>query len=64
MDGLEFLLEVRNIDLIAKVPVLILTTETKPELKEVAKELHVAGWIVKPFNPKQLSKLYAECRIR
>jgi len=37
-----------------KIPVLMLTTETKDELKQKGKELGLTGWIVKPFNPAQL----------
>ena len=54
MNGLEFLKELRNIEITKKVPVLMLTTETKDELKQQGKALGLTGWIVKPFNPAQL----------
>ncbi|NWF65935.1 MAG: response regulator [Campylobacterales bacterium] len=54
MNGLEFLKELRQIDDTKKTPVLMLTTETKQELKEQGKALGLTGWIVKPFNPAQL----------
>ncbi len=54
MNGLEFLKEARTMDETKKTPILMLTTETKPELKEQGKALGLTGWIVKPFNPAQL----------
>ena len=54
MNGLEFLKEFRDLPDGKKTPVLMLTTETKPELKQQSKALGLTGWIVKPFNPTQL----------
>ncbi len=54
MNGLEFLAELRKEEAGKKIPVLMLTTETKDELKQQGKALGLTGWIVKPFNPDQL----------
>ncbi len=54
MNGLEFLAELRKEEAGKKIPVLMLTTETKDELKQQGKALGLTGWIVKPFNPSQL----------
>lgn len=54
MNGMEFLQEVRKIPSTSRTPVLMLTTETKDELKMQGKALGLTGWIVKPFNPTQL----------
>lgn len=54
MNGLEFLQALRGVDATKKTPVLMLTTETKDELKQQGKALGLTGWIVKPFNPAQL----------
>lgn len=54
MNGLEFLQALRGVDSTKKTPVLMLTTETKDELKQQGKALGLTGWIVKPFNPAQL----------
>ena len=54
MNGLEFLEAFRGLHDGKKIPVLMLTTETKPELKQQGKALGLTGWIVKPFNPTQL----------
>lgn len=54
MNGLEFLKELRFVEATKKTPVLMLTTETKDDLKQQGKALGLTGWIVKPFNPTQL----------
>lgn len=54
MDGLTLLGEIRKIPLYAKTPILMLTTETKEELRVKGKELGASGWIVKPCEPEKL----------
>lgn len=56
MNGFEFLQELRKLDETKRTPVLMLTTETKAELKQQGKALGLTGWIVKPFNPAQLKQ--------
>ena len=56
MNGLEFLHAMRKIEATKTTPVLMLTTETKTELKQQGKALGLTGWIVKPFNPAQLKQ--------
>lgn len=54
MNGMEFLSELRKIQSTSRTPVLMLTTETKDELKAQGKALGLTGWVVKPFKPSQL----------
>lgn len=54
MNGFEFLQELRKHPATMRTPVLMLTTETRDELKAQGKALGLTGWIVKPFNPAQL----------
>ena len=56
MNGLEFLKELRAVTATSRTPTLMLTTETKAELKQQGKALGLTGWIVKPFNPAQLKQ--------
>ena len=56
MNGFEFLKELREVPATKRTPTLMLTTETKPELKQQGKALGLTGWIVKPFNPAQLKQ--------
>ncbi len=56
MNGFEFLQELRKVEATKRTPCLMLTTETKAELKQQGKALGLTGWIVKPFNPAQLKQ--------
>ncbi|WBU61225.1 response regulator [Paracoccus albus] len=54
MDGFGFITEVRQIDRLRATPILMLTTESAPELKARARKAGATGWIVKPFDPQKL----------
>ena len=56
MNGFEFLEGLRKVPATQRTPCLMLTTETKAELKQKGKALGLTGWIVKPFNPAQLKQ--------
>jgi len=56
MNGFEFLQALREVPATKRTPCLMLTTETKAELKQQGKALGLTGWIVKPFNPAQLKQ--------
>lgn len=54
MNGIEFIKELRKLPSGAGVPVIMLTTETKPEMKEAGKAAGATGWINKPFDSATL----------
>jgi two-component system chemotaxis response regulator CheY len=54
MNGFEFLEALREIESVKRVPTLMLTTESRDEMKQRGKKLGLTGWIVKPFNADQL----------
>lgn len=54
MDGITLLGELRKIPAHASTPILMLTTETKDELRAKGKELGASGWVVKPCEPDKL----------
>ncbi|MGI3164906.1 response regulator [Pseudooceanicola sp. 200-1SW] len=56
MDGFGFIDAVREQDEHRATPILVLTTESAPELKMRAREAGATGWIVKPFDPAKLVK--------
>ncbi|KGJ13281.1 response regulator [Paracoccus sanguinis] len=56
LDGFGFIRAVRAIERMRGVPILVLTTESAPELKARAREAGATGWIVKPFDPGKLVK--------
>jgi two-component system chemotaxis response regulator CheY len=54
MDGFGFIEAVRARADHRSTPILVLTTESAPELKARAREAGATGWIVKPFDPDKL----------
>jgi CheY-like chemotaxis protein len=56
MDGLETLQHLRHNELTASIPVIFLTAKVQPNEQLQYKQLGVAGLIVKPFDPLQISK--------
>ncbi|SMP76865.1 response regulator [Desulfonatronum lacustre] len=54
MDGIELIRQVRALPNYKFVPIVMLTTESQVEKKQVGKEAGATGWIVKPFKPEQL----------
>jgi two-component system chemotaxis response regulator CheY len=55
LDGLAFIEELRKDKNNRATPVLVLTTETDPSLKDRARKAGATGWIVKPFDPAKLA---------
>ncbi|MEL6521164.1 MAG: response regulator [Pseudomonadota bacterium] len=56
LDGFGFIEAVRERDIHRTTPILVLTTESAPELKARARAAGATGWIVKPFDPNKLVK--------
>ncbi|AOS45619.1 hypothetical protein Verru16b_02703 [Lacunisphaera limnophila] len=54
MDGITFTREARAALRGRPVPILILTTESELEKKNLARAAGATGWIVKPFQQAQL----------
>lgn len=54
MDGISFVRRVRMDTRHARTPILMLTTESAPEMKAAGKGAGASGWIVKPFDAEQL----------
>jgi len=54
LDGFGVIEELRGEDINSKVPILVLTTESAPELKARARNAGATGWITKPFDDASL----------
>jgi two-component system, chemotaxis family, chemotaxis protein CheY len=60
MDGMEFVENARKLESCKFTPILMLTTETKDEMRDKAKEMGVRAWLVKPFQPQVLLSAIAK----
>lgn len=54
MDGLTLIKSLRALPAYRSVPILMLTTESSAEMKNLGREAGANGWLVKPFDPKRL----------
>lgn len=54
LNGLGLIRELRKLPAYRGVPILFLTTESDPEMKQQAKTAGATGWITKPFQQDQL----------
>lgn len=54
MNGFEFIRATRGEPNGQGVPIVMLTTETKPEAKAEGKAAGATGWLNKPFDPEKL----------
>ncbi len=54
LDGFQFIEEVRKNPRYRATPIMVLTTEDAPEMKDRARKAGATGWIVKPFDPERL----------
>jgi two-component system chemotaxis response regulator CheY len=54
MDGLELVRSLRALPDYAKVPIVMLTTESGEDMKAKGRAAGATGWMVKPFDPNRL----------
>ncbi len=54
LDGFGFIEAARKMNRHRVVPILVLTTESAPELRARARSAGATGWIVKPFDDEKL----------
>jgi two-component system, chemotaxis family, chemotaxis protein CheY len=54
MDGLEFLRRLRGELGMTRVPVLVCSTESRPEDEEAARAAGATGFLAKPWTPAEL----------
>jgi len=55
LDGFGVIEGVRRHAHFGTIPILVLTTESAPDLKKRARDAGATGWIVKPFNSEKLT---------
>ena len=57
MDGLTLIRSLRALPTYARVPILMLTTESSDEMKSKGRTAGATGWLVKPFDPTRLTEV-------
>jgi len=53
MGGLEMVEKIKSSDKYKFIPIVMLTTESNPALKEKGKSLGVKAWMLKPFSKEK-----------
>ena len=61
MDGLTLIRSLRELPAYRQVPILMLTTESSPEMKNKGRAAGANGWLVKPFDPNRLLEVVGKC---
>jgi two-component system chemotaxis response regulator CheY len=54
MNGMDLIRELRKLPAYKGTPIIFLTTESSPEMKQEGKAAGASGWLTKPFNQEQL----------
>jgi len=54
MDGYEVIRQMRSNSAHKTIPILVLTTESEVDKKNLARQVGATGWMVKPFDPDRL----------
>ncbi len=54
MDGYEVIRQMRSNSAHKTIPILVLTTESEADKKNLARQAGATGWMVKPFDPDRL----------
>jgi two-component system chemotaxis response regulator CheY len=54
MNGLDMIAEVKRTPKYESLPIVVLTTEGRPEMVRRAQQVGAKAWIVKPFKPDHL----------
>jgi two-component system chemotaxis response regulator CheY len=54
MDGYEVVRRLRDDPANKALPILVLTTESDPDKRDVGRAAGATGWLVKPFDPEKL----------
>lgn len=52
MTGIELAIALRKIEAYQSTPILMLSTESDPRLRERGRDAGINGWVLKPLSPK------------
>lgn len=54
MDGITFVREIKKTARYASTPIIMLSSDSRADLKQMAREAGALGWMVKPFDQATL----------
>jgi len=54
MDGLELLRQMRQEEVLGRIPVIMISTDGRKEVLKEAQELGAKGYVKKPFSPEKI----------
>ena len=57
LNGIQLIERIKQNPRLRYLPIIVLTTESQRNLKDLAKAAGATGWIVKPFKPEQLVRV-------
>ena len=57
MDGVTLTRALRALPAYRNVPIMMLSTESSPTLKQAGRDAGATGWMVKPFDPDKLLEM-------
>ncbi len=60
MDGIELTRRLRALPAYQKTPIILLTTESDPQKKDLGRSAGATGWIKKPFERNQLLSIVSK----
>jgi len=61
MNGIDLVKAVKEKTEYCTMPIIMLTTEMKPELKKEALNLRITTWMQKPFKAEEFIKIVKKC---
>lgn len=57
LNGIALAEKIRATPAYRVTPILVMSTESSPEVKQQCREVGVTGWVAKPFDPGQLLEI-------
>jgi two-component system chemotaxis response regulator CheY len=57
MDGIQFLRELKQDEVLSRIPVIMVSTEGREEIVQEVKALGIRAYVKKPFSPEEIREV-------
>lgn len=57
MDGIELLKVLKQDEVLSRIPVIMVSTEGRPEIVQEVRRLGIRAYVQKPFSPEEIRKV-------